>query len=198
MKTRAQKEEAIVKLTEKLGRSKSVVFTDFRGMTMNQLSDLRNKLAMEDAEFSVTKNTLLDLSLKQSTNYEPIPTNSIRAGSSMENTIGTNLFRGPIATLFGFGDEIMPIKTLVKAIKDTQIGTIKGGFLNGQFLDADAITKLSALPSKLELQANLVGTLAAPLSGMLNVLQGNLRGLVCALDQLRLNRSQIRLQKGGE
>lgn len=175
MKTRAQKEESITKLTDKFSRAKSVVFTDYRGMTMNQLSDLRGKLTDAEAEFSITKNTLVDIALKQAD----------LAGRA------DNIAKGPTATLFGFGDEIMPLKALVKAIKDNQIGTIKGGFLNGEFLDADAITKLSTLPSKLELQAKLVGTLAAPISGMVNVLQGNLRNLVYALDQ-------IRLQKGGE
>jgi large subunit ribosomal protein L10 len=175
MKTRAQKEESINKLTDKFKSAKSVVFTDYRGMTMNQLSDLRGKLTEADAEFSITKNTLADIALKQA------------------NLSGRtdNIAKGPTATLFSFGDEISPIKLLTKALKDNQIGTIKGGFLNGEFLDAEAITRLSTLPSKLELQAKLVGTLAAPISGMINVLQGNLRGLVYALDQ-------IRLQRGGE
>lgn len=175
MKTRAQKEESVKNLTEKFGRAKSVVFTDYKGMTMNQLSALRNKLAEADAEFTITKNSLVDISLKQ---------------AGLEGRTD-NIASGPTATLFGFSDEILPLKTLAKAIKDNQIGEIKGGFLNGQFMEAISLIRLSALPTKLELQAKVVGCLVSPLSGMVNVLQGNLRNLVYALDQ-------VRISKGGE
>lgn len=175
MKTRAQKEESVKDLTEKFKKAKTVVFTDYRGMTMNQLSDLRNKLAAADAELEVTKNTLVTLALKE-------------AGLKGESD---NVAEGPTATLFGFGDEIQPLKTLTKAIKDNQVGTIKGGFVNGDFLEALSINRLSNLPSKQELQAKVVGSLSSPLYGMVNVLQGNLRNLVYALDQ-------IRISKGGE
>ncbi len=174
-KTRAQKEEAVSKLTDKFKNAKSVVFTDYRGMTMNQLSDLRNKLTDQEAEFSVTKNTLVNIALKD-------------AGL---NNQSSEIEKGPTATLFSFGDEIVPLKTLVKALKDIQIGKIKGGIVDGVYYDEFGITRLSNLPGKLELQAQVVGTIAAPLSGMVNVLQGNLRNLVYALDQ-------IRQQKGGE
>ncbi|MFA5933588.1 MAG: 50S ribosomal protein L10 [Microgenomates group bacterium] len=175
MKTRAQKEESVKNLTEKFKKAKTVVFTDYRGMTMNQLSSLRDKLAEADAELEITKNTLVHIALDE-------------AGLEGESD---NIAEGPTATLFGFGDEILPIKALTKAIKDNQVGTIKGGFLNGDFLDATNVTRLSNLPSKQELQAKVVGSLSAPLYGMVNVLQGNLRNLVYALDQ-------IRISKGGE
>jgi large subunit ribosomal protein L10 len=174
MKTRAQKEESVKNLTEKFKQAKSVVFADYRGTTMNQLSDLRNKLLDADAEFSITKNSLVDIALK-----------------NCELKIESSVLKGPIATLFSFGDEISPLKTLTKALKDNQVGEIKGGFLNGEFMEASSIIRLSDLPSKLELQAKVVGSLSAPLFGMVNVLQGNIRNLVYALDQ-------IRVSKGGE
>ena len=64
-KTRAQKEETVVKLSEKLGRAKAVVFTDYKGLNMKQLSDLRDKLREQNAELTVTKNTLLKMALAQ-------------------------------------------------------------------------------------------------------------------------------------
>lgn len=175
MKTRAQKEESVIKLTEKFSKAKSVVFTDYKGMTMNQLFALRIKLAEADAEFSITKNSLVDIALKQ---------------AGLEGR-ADNIASGPTATLFEFGDEILPLKTLTKALKDNAVGEIKGGFFNGEFMDAPSLIRLSTLPSKLELQAKVVGCLVSPLSGMVNVLQGNLRNLVYALDQ-------VRISKGGE
>lgn len=171
-KTRAQKEENVSKLIEKLKSSKSVVLTDYQGITMSQLSDLRNKLRDQDAEFTVTKNTLLDLSLKQ---------------VDLELT-NPEVNSGPTATLFAYEDEISPIKILVKALKDIQIGKVKGGFVNGQFLDAFSITRLANLPGKLELRGQVVGLINSPLQGLATVLQGNLNNLVYALDQIRISR----------
>lgn len=173
--TRRKKEETVATITDKFGRSRSVVFTDYQGLTMSQLSDLRNKLREQQAEFTVVKNTLIERALKQAT-YGEAP-QEIKAG--------------PTAVMFAYEDEISPIKILVKAIKDADIGKVKAGFLGKNFLESTGINRLAALPGKQELQGRVVGVLAAPLSGMVNVLQGNLRNLVYALDQ-------IRQQKGGE
>lgn len=177
-KTRQQKEEAVTDITDKLGRAKSVVFADYKGMTMKQLSALRKKLREVQSEFSVTKNTLLELALKNS--------KLIRHLADQNSKL-----EGPIATLFSYDDEITPIKLLVKALKDSGIGAVKGGFLGQDALDASKINQLAALPSKDELRGKTVGVLAAPLQGMISVLQGNLRNLVYAL-------SQIQKAKGGD
>ena len=176
-KTRIQKQEDVTKLTEKLSRAKSVVFADYKGMTMLQLSDLRKKLRGEQAEFSITKNTLLERAL---------PTSDFR--------LQTSVLDGPTATLFAYDDEISPIKLLVKAIKDSGVGKIKAGFLGSteenQFLDEFKVITLSQLPSKDELRGKTVGVLVAPLQGIIGVLQGNLRNLVYAI-------SEIQKMKGG-
>ncbi|MBI4037017.1 50S ribosomal protein L10 [Candidatus Daviesbacteria bacterium] len=178
-KTRDQKQQSVTEYAQKLGKSKSVVFTDYKGLTMKQLSDLRNKLGEVQAELTVTKNTLLKLALEKT------------KSEGLVRDASASVASGPTATLFAYEDEITPIKLLVKALKDAQIGQVKGGFLDNQFLDSLAVNKLANLPGKLELQAKVVGLLNAPLSGMVGVLQANLRNLVFALDQ-------IRAQKGGE
>lgn len=169
-KTKDQKQQLVQTYTEKLGRSKSVVFSDYKGLTMAQLSDLRNKLREIDAQFIVTKNTLLELALKQ-------------AGLPETDVIKAS----PTATLFSYQDEILPVKLLAKALKDAQKGQIKGGIVDGELFDSFAVIALSSLPSKLELQAKVVGLLNSPLQGMVSVLQGNLRNLVYALDQIRIS-----------
>ncbi len=171
MKTRAQKDETIKNISEKLDRAKAIVLTDYKGMNMKQLSDLRTKLSEQNAEFNVTKNTLLDIVLKA------------------KKEVNTEI-KGPIATLFAYDDEISPIKILVKAIKDNSIGQIKFGFLGNEMLDAAKVNQLSTLPSKDELRAKTVGVLVAPLQGIVGVLQANLRNLVYAL-------SEIQKQRGG-
>ncbi len=166
-KTRAQKEETVTKLAEKLADAKSVVFADYKGMTMSQLSALRTQLDDISAEFSVTKNNLLKIALKN---------------NKME--IDEAILEGPVATLFSFGDEITPIKLLTKAIKDNQIGSVKGGIMEGEFMDQYKVNKLASLPSKDELRAKTVGVLVAPLHGIVGVLQANLRNLVYVLSQI--------------
>lgn len=170
-KTKDQKQQLIHSVADKLTKSKAVVFADYRGLKMSQLTDLRNKLRGADAEFSVTKNTLLEISLKQAALPEP-----------------EEIQTGPTATLFSYGDEIAPIKILVKAFKDTQIGEIKAGILSGELLDSLSVIRLANLPTKLELQAKVVGSLASPLVGMVGVLQANLRNLVYALNQIKLRK----------
>lgn len=166
-KTRQQKEDLVKALRDKLDRAKSVVFTDYKGLGMNQLSDLRDKLREQQAEFTVTKNTLLKLAL---------PTSELD---------------GPTATLFSYDDEIYPIKTLVKAFKDFAIGKVKSGFLGQDALDEARINQLAALPTKDELKSKTVGVLIAPLQGIVSVLQGNLRNLVYALSEIKKKRSAV-------
>ncbi|MBI3486099.1 50S ribosomal protein L10 [Candidatus Daviesbacteria bacterium] len=172
-KTRIQKEDTVVNLTDKLSKAKSVVFADYRGMTMKQLSDLRSKLREQNSQFSITKNNLLNLALKNA-----------------KLDLDQDGLTGPTATLFNFEDEISPIKLLTKALKDNQIGSIKSGILNGEILSNIQILKLASLPSKEELRAKVVGGISGPLYGIVGVLQANLRNLSYVLDQ-------IKIQKGG-
>lgn len=173
-KTRIAKEQIVQDLTDKLARAKSVVFADYKGLTMKQLSDLRDKLRKQNAEFTITKNTLLERAL---------PASNLKFPASSLN--------GPTAALLSYDDEISPIKLLVKAIKDSGIGSVKVGLLGKDVMDSATILKLASLPSKDELRAKTVGILVAPLQGIVGVLNGNLRNLVYALNQ-------IRISKGGE
>src|SRR3989338_6025093 len=173
-KTKLQKKEIVTELTEKVGKAKSLVFADYQGLTMSQLSVIRIQLSEINAELIVTKNNLLRIALKDS-----------------HINIDDASIEGPIATLLAYDDESSPIKVLTKGLKDIQIGKIKSGILDGEILDEAKIQKLASLPSKDELRAKVVGSLGAPLYGIVGVLQANLRNLVYALEQ-------IRKQKGGE
>lgn len=166
-KTRLQKEATVELLKEKFDRSKSVVFADYRGLTMATLSELRKKLREQEAELSVTKNSLIHLA---------------------EPKVSLD---GPTATLFSYDDEISPIKTLVKTLKDSGLGKVKAGILGDDLLDEYQVISLSNLPTKDELRGKTVGVLVAPLQGMVGVLQANLRNLVYAL-------SEIQKMRGGE
>lgn len=172
-KTRQQKIEAVTKLQQKLARAKALVFADYKGLTMTHLSTLRKQLREQDAEFTITKNSILERALPSS--HLQLPTSNLQ---------------GPTATLFAYDDQVSPIKILVKALKDLALGKVKWGFLGTDPLDEAKILQLATLPTKDELRGQTVGILAAPLQGMVGVLQANLRNLVYAF-------SQIQKTKGG-
>lgn len=182
MKTRVQKEQTVADLKDKLSRAKAVVFADYKGLNMKQLSDLRNQLREQNAEFTITKNTLLKLASLQ--------------GDTLEAQ--KSIYQGPTATLFAYDDEISPIKLLVKTLKDAAIGKIKMGFLGTQPLDEARVNQLALLPTKDELRAKTVGVLVAPLQGMVLVLQGNLRNLVYALSEISNLPTVEQKMKGGD
>lgn len=174
-KTRLQKEETVKQLTQSLSEAKSVVFADYQGLTMSQLSEVRGQLSEVGGKLSVTKNNLLKLAL----------------ANAQLKIADDKLFVGSIATLISSDDEIAPIKVLVKALKGFQMGKIKAGILDGEVLDEYKLIALANLPGKDELRAKVVGSLGAPLYGIVNVLQANIRNLVYTVEA-------IRKSKGGE
>ncbi|MFA4905922.1 MAG: 50S ribosomal protein L10 [Candidatus Margulisiibacteriota bacterium] len=175
VKVKPEKEQKIKDIGDKLGRSKLVILTDYQGMTVKQITDLRRKLDQHQAEYRVFKNTL-----------------TIRALPEDKAPLKEHL-SGTCAMLFGFGDVVMPAKTLVNFIAEAEKPRIIGGLMDGQFLPEAQIKSLAKLPSREELLAKVVGGMQAPIRGLVNVLQGNLRKLVYALNAVKDKKSQ-----GGE
>lgn len=165
-KSKTQKMATLEVLNEKIAKSKSVVFATFNGLPVKENEALRRELKQQSGDYFVAKKTLLELAFKKA-KFE-----------------GLNLRKltGQIAVIFGFGDEVAPAK-LVAKYKKSSDGKLDfaGGILENKFLSIDEVTALSALPGREELYAKLVGSINAPVSGFVNVLAGNLRGLVNVL-----------------
>ncbi len=154
-------------LKDKLSKAKTVVVTDYRGLTMTQLQELRAELLKQEAEYTITKNRLVARAAKE-------------AGYSIPEQL-----EGPTAILTGYGDEISPIKTLAAFIKTNKMPEIKLGFLNQEFLTIDKVNQLAKLPSRDELIGKVVGGISSPLYGIVGVLQANLRNLVYTLNAIK-------------
>ncbi|MDQ3098981.1 MAG: 50S ribosomal protein L10 [bacterium] len=166
---RPKKEVTLAEIKEKIARSKSMVVTDYRGLSMTKLSELRMILG-ETGEFSVTKNTILARALNE-------------AGMA---DINPDTFQGPSAVLFSYDDEVGPLKVLTKfATTAGDLPAIKCGILEMVVLSGDRVKALSKLPGKQEMRGQVVGTLAAPLTGLVTVLNGNIRNLVYALNEVQ-------------
>lgn len=168
-KTRQQKEKTVKELADGLKRAKSVVFTSFSGLSVADSRDLRNKLRNEQVEFEVSKKTLLKKAL---------------SGRELEISAIDEL-KGNIGVAFGLADEVAPAKIIAAFNKAHDQLKIEGGILENKFLSREKIKELALLPSKLELLAKLVGTIKAPISGFVNVMAGNLRGLVNVLNAIK-------------
>lgn len=166
--TKAKKIEILGDLKEKLVNSKAVIFTDYSGVAVVDLHDLRKKLRVSRATFKVTKNTLLKKALSE---------------NSLE--IDEKIFTKPLAVSFDEHDEVVSSKIISEKAKETEKLEILGGIINGEFVGTEKITELAKMPSREELYAKVVGTIAAPISRFVNVLAGNLRGLVNVLNQYK-------------
>jgi large subunit ribosomal protein L10 len=164
MQTRQQKEEIVKELAQKIKKSKAVVFSDFKGLTVSDMTTLRSELREKEIDFKVLKKTLMTIALKD-------------AGIEMDIT----KMEGQIAVAVSAGDEVEASKIIAKMAKVNENLKIAGGILGDKILSQEEVMALSKLPSKDELLAKLVGTLNAPISGFANVLAGNIRGLVQVL-----------------
>jgi large subunit ribosomal protein L10 len=168
-KTREQKEKEVKKLTTNFEKAKAVVFTTFNGLTVADGRDLRNNLRKEEVVYQVSKKTLLKKALQDSK----------LKGVDIEQ------LKSNVGVAFGLEDEVAPAKILVEFAQEHQQLQIQNGLLNGQIIAAAKVLELAKLPSKLELITKVVGTIKAPIIGIVNVLAGNLRGLVNVLNALK-------------
>jgi len=162
--TREQKRKIIEDLKEKIAKQKAMIFVDFAGLKVKDLSSLRKRIKAAGNELKIAKKTLLGLIFK-------------KAGIEIE----TKKLKGEIAVVFGYSDEISPAKIIWQFSQGNPNLKILGGFFEKKFREAQDIVSLAQLPSKEELLAKLVGSISAPISNFINVLQGNIKGLIAVL-----------------
>jgi large subunit ribosomal protein L10 len=167
--TRKKKEALVADLVAKLTSAKSVVFTDYRGLTVEEIDEVRNQLRTEGIEFRVVKNTLFKLAAH-------------KAGIEITEDVTHG---HPVAIAFAGEDEVAPAKITFTYSKKNDKFAIVGGILEGKQISDIMVKSLATLPSREELYAKIVGSIASPLSGMVNVLSGNVRGLVTVLGAIR-------------
>jgi large subunit ribosomal protein L10 len=143
----AEKIAAVTELADNFRESSGAVLTEYRGLTVKQLQELRRSLG-EDVHYAVAKNTLTKIAAKD-------------AGVELDN----ELLVGPTAIAFIKGDPVLAAKSLRDFAKTNTPLIIKGGFLDGKILSADEINKLADLESREVLLAKLAGGMKAGLSG---------------------------------
>jgi large subunit ribosomal protein L10 len=166
-KNKIQKGEILRNLSEKIKKSKSVVFAGFNALTVKDNENLRAQLRKENSEYYVAKKTLMNIAFKDQI-----------------KDLNVRTMDGKLAAIFSYEDEVAPAKIIGNFRKDKDKITkifFLGGILENKLLSKEEVEALSQLPSKTELYAKLVGSLNAPISGFVNALAGNLKNLVYVL-----------------
>ena len=189
---RLKKQQIVAELSDKLAKSKGLVFTNYQGLTHVQLEKLKKALKQANAELVVTKNTLLKLALDKVSKDKKV-SNVPKGERSPFDTFGTSdtsdTFRNPTATLFLYADPIAPLKQLAKTIKELNLPTVKFGIIDKQTLTSEQVLSLAALPPYNVLIAQLLFQMKAPLYGLHRALTWNLRQLVITLNAIERKKS---------
>ncbi len=165
---RDQKAAAIAEIAAHIDESQAVFAVDYKGISVPQAAELRAKLRESDATFKVVKNSLTE-----------------RAADQAGAVTLKELLQGPTALTFVRGDIATAAKALADYGRATQLLPFKGGLMDGAPLDSDQIRSLSRLPSREALYGQLVGVVAAPVSGLVRTLGALVGGLAVALGQVQ-------------
>lgn len=167
LKNKTQKEE----LAKALAGSKAVILADYAGLGVSAQNELRRLVSAAGGRFSIAKNSLLKIVLKE------------KLGELSEDAV--KALEGPTAVLWANEDEVTPTKALIKFADTHDLPQVKLGFLEGRILSAAEVKGLAALPGKQELLGMLVGQLNAPIYSFAQVLRANLQNLVFVVDAIK-------------
>lgn len=169
---RQKKEVIVAELSEKVEKAKAMVFTNYAGLTHQQLETFKREIRKSDAEFAVAKNTLLKRALGDQI-----------AGEE-------DKFQQSTGTLFMYSDVVTPLKTLAKMMKDFEKPEVKFGLLDGKVISDKDVAKLATLPSRETLIAQMLGMMNAPIQGLHRALSWNLQKFVMTLSAIEKQKAK--------
>jgi len=161
-----QKAEQVELLTEKLKKARVAVLTDYRGLTVSQMQELRSRFRTGDVEYRVVKKTLVR-----------------RAAEAAGVPALQSELEGPVAIAFGYEDLSLPAKLINEFVRTTRLKLdIKGGLVEGRVFSPDQVKQLADLPSRESLIAQLMGTLQLPVGQLVGIMQTPLQQLMGVLN----------------
>ena len=167
---RSQKEQLVIELKDKIKGAKALYYTDFTGLNVKRMTDLRRRLRKAGVEYVVIKNTLALRAVNES---------GLTGGARLKGPTGVVVAKDPVAAA----------KVLQDFAKENDARpAVKGGLLDGIQIDTAQVKRLAEMPSREQMLAQLGGALQAPLAGFAGALNGLLYTFVGALDALRTQR----------
>ncbi|HYI21080.1 MAG TPA: 50S ribosomal protein L10 [Candidatus Limnocylindrales bacterium] len=172
MPTEAKK-ATVAELKEEFSAAKTTIVADYRGLTVADIQAVRRALRGEGITYRVVKNRLAKI-----------------AAEEIGNTELTQMLEGPTALAMGDGDEVTLARTFLDAIRPYKSVAVRGAVLNGKAVDSASVTRLSTLPTRDVMLAQLAGGMASPLASMASLLAAPLRNLGYALSQVAEQKAQ--------
>lgn len=170
MVTLAQKKERVVSLSDQISRSKVAVVSDYRGLSVKELTELRRKVQEVGGDVTVAKNTLIRRVINDTEGMPAID----------------EILKGPTALVVGYEDPVAPVKALMDFLKaNKKEQEVRGGILDGKVVNIDEIKQIATLPSREEMIAKLMGSMQSPAQGVAITLSGVARNLVYVLEAIR-------------
>jgi len=169
----SEKEKAVGELVEKINAARSVIVTDYSGMDVLSISELRKRCRAASVEYKVVKNTLTKIAVKQ----------------TKFNLLAEEL-DGPTALALSSVDEIAAARVLSEFRRDHELPKIKLGLVDGKIVNKADVERLAFLPSKKILLGHFAGTLKKPLSMLSFALTYKLRQLAVALEDLKKKKTE--------
>ena len=161
------KKKEVEEIVEDINSSEIILFTDYRGLTVNQFSNLKKELRKEQARIKVSKNTLIR-----------------RALSSLSIEYPKEYVVGPSALVSTKGDLVNTVKVITKFSKESEVLVIKGGILEKSIIDEPKIQQIAKMPSKQELIGKVVGGIKSPITNLVICLSSPTRGLMNVLNAI--------------
>jgi len=162
------KKAIVEEIKDKVEKAQGLVLVDYRGLNVEEITELRRNYREAGVDYKVYKNTMMRFAFKD-TGFEEF----------------NEYLVGPNALVFGFEDPVQPAKITEEFAKDHDELEIKAGIVDGRIVGVDEIKELASLPSREVLIAQTLGGLNAPIAGLANVLQGTIRNLVYALNAIK-------------
>lgn len=170
--TKKKKEESLKEITEDIKNARGVVFTEYAGLSVKDMENVRKDLRKENVKYKVLKVTILK-----------------KAMESLNLNLDKFEYSGPVAVATSQEEETIPARIIKNLMKAHPTLKIDGGVFNNEVVGQDVILQLASLPSKNQLLGQLVSVIAGPARGLVTVLSGNTRGLVNALNAIKEKRS---------
>ncbi len=163
--SKARKDELVAQYMELIERSRAIYITEYTGMNVKTMDELRNKVYEVDGEYHVTKNTLLKYALESSD--MPVP---------------EELLVGQVATGFALGEAPALAKALADFADSNDTLTLRGGVMGSNLLSAAEVEALAKLPSLEQLRAQIIGLISAPAQNIVSVVASGMRQIVNVID----------------
>jgi large subunit ribosomal protein L10 len=159
--TKQKKQAILTELTQRIEDASAVVITDPTGLKIGEITEIRRALQEKGVSYTVVKKTLLKLT-----------------ESKLEMNFDDSAYSGSVGLAFSNKDEVEPAKLSHEIAKKYENFRLLGGIFQNKFINLDQVNSLALIPSREVLYAKVVGSMASPMSGMVNVLSGNIRNLV--------------------